>query len=166
MITTEMETVTCNFADPAHRQAIGDLINTYIADDMGGGTRLSGQQQLCLADSLQKRPQTIVLLAGCGGVWCGLLVAFENFSTFAVQPMINIHDLVVRKEYRRQGVGQRLMNALVVEAERRKCSRITLEVRQDNLAAQRLYKAMGFDDTEPPMFYWRKEMNTQNSPVI
>ena len=166
MITTEMEISACNFADPTHRQAIGELINVYIADEMGGGTRLSDRQRLRLVDGLQKCPQAIVLLAGRGGVWCGLLVAFENFSTFAVQPMINIHDLIVRKEYRGQGVGRELMNALVVEAESRKCSRITLEVRQDNLAAQGLYKDLGFGDTVPPMFYWRKELLPQKSPEI
>jgi ribosomal protein S18 acetylase RimI-like enzyme len=97
-----------------------------------------------------------VLLAVQQDVFCGLLVAFENFSTFTVQPMINIHDVIVHSEFRGQGIGRQLMTALVAEAGQRQCSRVTLEVRQDNQSAQKLYRSLGFTDTEPPMFYWRK----------
>ncbi|GAB6013022.1 GNAT family N-acetyltransferase [Viscerimonas tarda] len=46
------------------------------------------------------------------GVYAGMLVAFENFSTFTVRPVINIHDLIVLKDYRSLGVGRSLMEAI------------------------------------------------------
>ncbi|MDR0757197.1 MAG: GNAT family N-acetyltransferase [Tannerella sp.] len=125
---------------------------------MGGGTPLSAEEQVELTDSLSRRPTAVTLLAESGGVCCGLLVAFENYSTFTVRPMMNIHDVFVLKTYRGKGVGRRLIQAAVEEAKKRNCSRITLEVRQDNVAAQRLYRSVGFDETDPPMYYWRKDL--------
>jgi GNAT superfamily N-acetyltransferase len=87
-----------------------------------------------------------------------MLVAFENFSTFTVSPMINIHDVIVLKEYRGKNVGRSLLNAIINMAENRGCSRITLEVREDNRVAQHLYKSMGFDTPVPMMYYWRKNL--------
>jgi ribosomal protein S18 acetylase RimI-like enzyme len=97
-----------------------------------------------------------VLLAETDGVFSGLLVAFENFATFTVRPMINIHDVIVLKAYRGKGIGRKLMRTLTAEAEKRECSRITLEVRKDNHSAQNLYRSEGFGDAEPVHYYWRK----------
>jgi ribosomal protein S18 acetylase RimI-like enzyme len=36
------------------------------------------------------------------------------------------------------------------------CSKVTLEVRDDNLVAKSLYKSLGFKDSDPPMLYWTK----------
>ncbi|MDR2764644.1 MAG: GNAT family N-acetyltransferase [Tannerella sp.] len=146
----------CDYTNKAHRQAVADMINAYIEDEMGGGEILSKDRQLRLLDGLQGCSGAIVLLAEHANVYCGLLTAFEHFSTFTVQPMINIHDVIVLKAYRGKGIGRQLMNAVIAEAEKRLCSRLTLEVRQDNLVAQHLYRELGFHDTDPPMFYWRK----------
>jgi ribosomal protein S18 acetylase RimI-like enzyme len=48
------------------------------------------------------------------------------------------------------------MNGIVNEAARRGAARLTLEVRKDNLIAQRLYQSLGFEETSPGMYYWRK----------
>jgi [ribosomal protein S18]-alanine N-acetyltransferase len=44
-----------------------------------------------------------------------------------------------------QGIGDRLLGALLEEAARRGCTEILLEVRADNAAAQRLYARHGFE---------------------
>jgi ribosomal-protein-alanine N-acetyltransferase len=43
-----------------------------------------------------------------------------------------------------QGIGTRLLSALVAEARRRGCTEMFLEVRADNMRAQRLYQWWGF----------------------
>lgn len=45
---------------------------------------------------------------------------------------------------RRRGVGRLLVRALVAEARRRRAEEVLLEVREDNVAAQRLYAGEGF----------------------
>jgi ribosomal protein S18 acetylase RimI-like enzyme len=146
----------CDYANPAHRKAVATLMNAYINDEMGGGNPLDENGNTRLLEGLEKHPKSIVILAETDGVFSGLLVAFENFATFTVRPMINIHDLIVLKEYRGKGVGRQLMRAITAEAEKRGCSRITLEVRNDNLNAQKLYRSEGFGETEPIYYYWRK----------
>ncbi|WP_353123716.1 GNAT family N-acetyltransferase, partial [Dysgonomonas capnocytophagoides] len=84
--------------------------------------------------------------------------AFQNFSTFTVSPMINIHDLIVLPAYRGKDIGCLLLKEIINIANDKKCSRITLEVRNDNLVAQNLYKKIGFAEAEPSMYYWRKNL--------
>ncbi|MDR1780553.1 MAG: GNAT family N-acetyltransferase [Tannerella sp.] len=155
MATQDTVILKCDFNNEAHTQAVKSLMNAYIEDEMGGGEPLGDADGQRLIDGLQ-RYKTITLLAESGGVFCGLLVAFENFSTFTVRPMINIHDVFTAPTHRGKGIGRRLMEALIAEAQRLNASRITLEVRDDNLGAQKLYRSMGFNDVEPPHFYWRK----------
>lgn len=156
---TTANIVACDYSRPEHRQALADLINTYIEDEMGGGKPLSKEEQLRLIDGLNKHPKAIVLLAEKDDLYCGLLVAFENFSTFSAMPMINIHDVIVLKAYRGKGIGRQLMNAIVENAGSKQCNRISLEVRKDNKVAQNLYGKLGFKETEPEMFYWRKMLD-------
>lgn len=146
----------CDYTDTAHRKAVATLMNAYINDEMGGGKPLDETGQIRLVEGLEKHPKSVVILAETDGVFSGLLTAFENFATFSVCPMINIHDIIVLKEYRGKGIGRRLMRAIAEEAEKRGCGRITLEVRADNVNAQKLYRSEGFGEVEPNHYYWRK----------
>lgn len=146
----------CNYSDPHDVQAIGELINVYIKDEMGGGTPLTPEQTANLITMLKEHPKNIVLLAQTGTKYSGLLTAFENISTFTVTPMINIHDVIVLPGYRNKKIGRSLLRALFEVAKNRQCSRITLEVRKDNANARHLYESEGFGETDPPMSYWRK----------
>src|SRR5205823_3688349 len=51
----------------------------------------------------------------------------------------------VHPDWRRQGVGRRLLIALIDLAEELRASRVTLEVRTGNQAAQALYAELGFE---------------------
>jgi len=152
----EIQIRECDYANADDFNAIGSLINAYIADRMGGGKPLNETETTLLANSLRQHPKSVVLLALVGSVRCGMIVAFENFSTFSVRPMINIHDVIVLKEFRRHGIGRALMNKIISLAQERGCSRLTLEVREDNPAAQKLYLDCGFNFPEDRMYFWRK----------
>lgn len=153
-----METIIkeLNLNDERHQQIVATLINGYIADEMGGGTLLDAKGQQLLVEGLKSHPKVVAVFAETDGEPSGLIVAFENFSTFSVAPMLNIHDVFVKTEFRGYGIGRQLMNKIIELAKVRNCSRITLEVRHDNTPAQELYKSLDFHDTEPPMFFWRK----------
>lgn len=54
-------------------------------------------------------------------------------------------DLVVVEAYRRRGVGTRLVEDALELVRRRRLSRLSLEVRRDNVAACRMYTRLGFE---------------------
>lgn len=147
-----------SFNNPDHLNALVDLINDYKADKMGGGSPINGVKALHLVDGLNEQPNKILLLASINETPAGLIVAFVNFATFTVKKFINVHDIIVKPEFRGKGIGKALMERIILEAKDRNCSKVTLEVREDNIVAQNLYYNLGFKDCEPPMKYWVKEI--------
>ena len=57
---------------------------------------------------------------------------------------IQILNLAVAPDYRRQGVGRTLVNFLLKRAEEKKITKVFLEVRPSNQAALTLYHSLGF----------------------
>jgi ribosomal-protein-alanine N-acetyltransferase len=57
---------------------------------------------------------------------------------------VDIHNIAVHQEFRRRGLGRRLLEHVIEEARKRSSARVTLEVRKSNTAAQRLYESAGF----------------------
>ncbi|MDN5276824.1 MAG: [ribosomal protein S18]-alanine N-acetyltransferase [Clostridiales bacterium] len=70
-------------------------------------------------------------VVGYGGMW--LIVDEAHITNIAVHPL-----------FRRKGIGEAILKALVTEAHRMGIDRMTLEVRASNIAAQSLYKKLGF----------------------
>jgi [ribosomal protein S18]-alanine N-acetyltransferase len=68
---------------------------------------------------------------GFAGLW--VMVDEAHVTTFAVDP-----------RWRRRGVGERLLLALIDIAEARRAREATLEVRLSNVPARRLYEKFGF----------------------
>lgn len=146
----------CDFTNPLHCTKLCELIDEYIAHPMGGGEPLTNRQKLHLVDGLESHPNAIVLFVLHKEEIVGVINAFINFSTFACQPMINIHDLFVSASYRKKGLGRKLLQGIEDIAHQLKCAKITLEVRKDNEAAQLLYYSEGFDQGTNPMHFWTK----------
>ena len=71
------------------------------------------------------------VIVGFAGIW--LLVDEAHVTTFAT-----------RRSWRRQGIGERLLLALLDLARNRGAHAATLEVRPSNIAARRLYEKYGF----------------------
>lgn len=55
-----------------------------------------------------------------------------------------LHTFAVKRGLRRRGIGRRLMDHMLSEADRRKVRRIYLQVRPSNDAAAALYDKLGF----------------------
>jgi ribosomal protein S18 acetylase RimI-like enzyme len=147
----------CDFQDQRQRQAVIDLMNHYMASDMGGYLPpYENTVAQAVINGLEHHPSKLVLLAEYKGEYVGLSNSFINFGTFAGKPFINIHDIVVLDTYRGLGIGRKMMEAIDAKAQKLGCGKITLEVRDDNLTAQQLYKSMGFDEGKPVMHFWSK----------
>ena len=63
-----------------------------------------------------------------------------------------IEDVVVSEEYRGQGIGERLMRALIGAAQDRDIHYIELTSRPSRIAAHKLYEKLGFKKYETDVF--------------
>ena len=55
-----------------------------------------------------------------------------------------VNNIAVRRDHQRQGIGRRLLEALLDQARAHEARSVLLEVAADNKAAQNLYDAYGF----------------------
>lgn len=79
-------------------------------------------------------------------------------SCWIVLDELHVNTLVVDLPYRRLGLGVRLMHWVIAEAVRRGVTRATLEVRESNEAARRLYERLGFEVVaRRPKYYSQPE---------
>lgn len=62
-----------------------------------------------------------------------------------VPPEADVQTIAVAPRSQRRGIGRALLDAMVVEARRRECSQLFLEVRANNTAAISLYLKAGFE---------------------
>ncbi len=129
---------------PEHQQAVLDLTAAYALDDMGNGGPLSQKVLDQLIPALKSHPTTLILLAYLDDRPVGIATCFLGFSTFLATPLVNIHDLAVLPEFRGQGVGRALLQAVDRKALELGCGKVTLEVQENNQRARRLYKQAGF----------------------
>jgi GNAT superfamily N-acetyltransferase len=152
-----------DLGNPAHAEAVVHLLNEYAKDEMGGGAELSAYVKQNLARELAKRPGFHTLLAFNDGKPVGLAICIEGFSTFACRPLLNIHDMVVVREYRGRGIAKRLLARAEEIALTLGCCKLTLEVLEGNAPAQAVYRACGFEgyQLDPKMgraMFWQKKL--------
>jgi ribosomal protein S18 acetylase RimI-like enzyme len=143
-----------------HQKDIVALLDTYAQDPMGGGEPLSDEVKKRLIPGMRAHPEAYVFLAyrtgqDGGEEAVGLANCFLGFSTFAARPLINIHDLAVTPGARRMGVGKALLDSVCAKAKELGCCKVTLEVRDDNPAAKKLYTDYGFNDGGVPHRFWK-----------
>lgn len=139
--------VRADYADPVHAKALVSLLDGYARDPMGGGEPLSDYARAHLVPALAARPQAFSVLAfdrPIGGLAIGLVNCIEGFSTFACQPLVNVHDVAVLPAYRGRRVAQAMLDLVAQIARERGACKLTLEVLQGNAGAIKLYERMGF----------------------
>ena len=136
--------VEADLAIPDHQQAVVTMTASYALDAMGNGGPLPADVLARLVPALREHPTTLIFLAYVNDHVAGIATCFLGFSTFAARPLINIHDLAVLPEYRGQGIGRTLLATVEREARVRGCSKVTLEVQENNVRARQVYAAAGF----------------------
>ena len=70
---------------------------------------------------------------------------------------IEIDNIFVEENYRRKGIGNKLMSYLISIAIEKRVVNITLEVRVSNIAARKLYKKFGFREVALRKYYYGDE---------
>ena len=138
-----------DYSNPAHAQALVNLLDGYARDPSGGGEPLSDFAKTNLPAALQARADMFSVLAfddAQGGQPVGLINCVEGFSTFACRPLVNIHDVVVAASHRGQGIGEQMIVLVEQLARERGACKLTLEVVAGNAPASRLYHRIGFEN--------------------
>jgi len=136
--------VEADLNSPEHREAVLTMVDAYSMDAMGGAKPLDPDVRVRLIPGLQRHPTTLIFLAFEGEQPVGVAVCFIGFSTFAAEPLINIHDYMVLSGFRGKSVGRRLLEAIEGKARELGCCKVTLEVMDNNDRALRAYEAAGF----------------------
>lgn len=134
-----------DLSNQAHAGAVTDLVHEYAAGPTGRGHGLDAEARARLPRMLAERPHYLGYLAFSANEPAGLVNCFEGVSTFRAQPLLNVHDIVVRTQYRRRGIGTALLAAVEQEALARGCCKLTLEVLQGNAGAIHAYLKAGFE---------------------
>jgi ribosomal protein S18 acetylase RimI-like enzyme len=144
-----IEVAATDLASEADAAAFVALLDSYARDPMGGSAPLGERVRERLVPDLRARIASgaaLVLIARRAGSPLGVAVCFLSYSTFAARPLLNLHDLAVVPAARGEGVGRALLGAALDEARKRGCVKVTLEVREDNARARRVYEHVGFAD--------------------
>lgn len=154
--TRDITVVEANLEDPGHQKAILYLLDEYATEPVVSGNPPNPRARARIIPGLQEHPTSLVLLAVEGDEVLGLAICFRVFSTFAGMPLLNLHDIAVRRERRRQGIGQQLLGAVEKHARRMGCCGVSLEVNAKNESAQDLYRS--FDFIDEGQLFWKKPL--------
>lgn len=120
------------------------LLDDYARDPMGQNAPLPGSVLDRVVADLSHHPAARIFLAEQDGEACGFATCFLGYSTFRARPLLNIHDIAVLTQWRGRGIARAILGAVTDLAYAEGCCKITLEVRDDNPAAEALYRSEGF----------------------
>lgn len=152
-----------DYSDKVQGQQLVDLMETYATDAMGGGESLGQDVKSRLVAEMARRPQVSSAIAYVDDQPAGLINFVEGFSTFAAKPLVNIHDVVVKAEFRGRGLSRRMFDHVEAEAARRGCCKVTLEVLEFNEIACKAYANFGYEPYSLPgdggiAQFWQKKI--------
>lgn len=83
------------------------------------------------------------------------VLGYANYSL--IYDRIELDNIFVEKERRKEGIGKKLMSYLIAVAIDNHVINITLEVRVSNEIARDLYKSFGFREVALRKFYYGNE---------
>lgn len=111
----------------------------------------------------------------------GMVAEYENrvagymFYELA-KTRIHVLNFAVAREYRRRGVGTQMVSKLIGKLSDQRRTRIVLEVRETNLAAQQFFRSCGFratsilpdhyEDTPEDAYLMQYRWRPERKPVV
>lgn len=132
------------YTDSRHAEDILALMDEYSRHPFGGGVPLPDRCRAELPAKLASFPGAFSVLAYSDGEAVGLVNCFTGFSTFACQPLVNIHDVIVSARVRGKGLCAEMLDFVAREAKKQGCCKLTMEVLEKNRTAQLAYRKAGF----------------------
>lgn len=95
-------------------------------------------------DGLRKNPKYEAYLVKVDGEYAAYIIFFMAYASFIAFPTLFLEDFFILKEYRRKGIGQKMLDFCMKFAKRRNCGRVDLTVLDWNANAIKFYKKNNF----------------------
>jgi ribosomal protein S18 acetylase RimI-like enzyme len=89
----------------------------------------------------------------------GFTQLYPTYSSVRVVKNWILNDLYVDKEYRKQGIGEKLIAAVMTFAKENNAKLVQLSTAVDNYTAQSLYERIGFKKQEPETDFYTYTIN-------
>jgi len=141
----------------AEREDAGDLIAliSALADFEELPRPEPDAQQRLIDDGFGDRPKFEVYLAELEGVPgpVGYAFIFETYSTFLARPSLYLEDLFVLPDYRKRGIGGKLLDRCIALAHERGCGRMEWACLTWNTNAQAVYRGLGASHLDDWMLF-------------
>ena len=144
-LRTEPETAaTAEASEPViERMTEHDLLEVVAIEETSG---LSPWGWDAYYAELQSRDNSIMLVAHTASLTDRRAPMVAGFVVARhIADEIHVNNFAVRPDFRRRGIGQRLMAAVLSWGRDKNITQAVLEVRAGNKAAQQLYQACGFE---------------------
>lgn len=141
-----------------HRAGVALLLEAYARDAMGLGRELpAGRARVAVEGLMGLATSRVFLAKDAGAGFVGMAVCFITFSTFSACRAMNVHDVIVRGDFRRRGIGRGLLEFAIAYCEAHDgAGKTTLEVRMDNGPARAMYRGLGFGPGDEPYEFWTR----------
>lgn len=158
------ELIEVDYSNPQQTGDLLQLLNEYASEPMGGGEPIATERHSSIIAGLREFPTAFSFLVYVDRTPAAMTNCFFGFSTFAGKRLINIHDLMVSKEFRGQGLSHFLLQEIEAKARANDCCKITLEVLSNNEIAKNSYRKFGFDGYEldpsaGEAIFWQKKLS-------
>jgi [ribosomal protein S18]-alanine N-acetyltransferase len=129
-------------------------------------------QMASIENLAHSHPWSEASLAGCfGNLYLVYGLLQENrLAGFAIVQQIldevTLLDICVTPDVQGQGLGKRILTHVIAQAKAQSAAVIMLEVRDSNLAARKLYQAMGFVETGRRSGYYQQEGGREDALLM
>lgn len=90
------------------------------------------------------RNESVVFLAMVDDSYAGFTQLYPSFTSVGLKEIWILNDLYVNERFRRQGVAQGLIEAVLRFSKETNRKKVVLSTAQNNYNAQRLYEKLGF----------------------
>jgi ribosomal protein S18 acetylase RimI-like enzyme len=127
---------------------LGELFS--IEDDF----TIDTEKQFRGLELLLQSPQSIILVAEIDNNIVGMITLQRVISTAMGEYVGIIEDVIVTQECRGLGIGTKLLESAIDEADRREWGRLALGVDLRNTKAIGFYKKYGFESSHMGLMYY------------
>lgn len=122
---------------------LGDLPEiVYLASQMGYEVTAEGIKPVLT--HYINNPDYYLLIAEKDGQVIGMAGFTVKYYLHREKPVLYVGSLVVKEEYRSQGVGKNLMERMELIARQRGCNSIQLNSNKRRVRAHKFYEKLGF----------------------